>query len=337
MSEYESFNTKLKALCVEHHLLGCAWTVLKNQDIVLDGAFGYANLASKRQVTTTTPFMIASVSKPIAAILVMMLVRENLISLDGTMREYHQSYDALCTRVQANALAHPEHQLLLGDYRCDAYDITLRQHLTHTAQGIPNNRFFYNGFLYGIPARAIRDVTGKSASDYLYERIVAPLELKNTTARVGDGLSWAIDDAIADLYHEGQQVEIASANFNRGFGAGIVTSIADMAQIDKALDSDDLLSSDERAQMWQASQLNDGTLSPYGIGWFVQATRYGELVWHSGWLPQAASALYLKIPEQNLTFMIFANSDGIWWGNQLDEGDVLPSAFAHLFLETFAD
>ena len=38
---------------------------------------------------------------------------------------------------------------LFADYRCAETRITVRHHLTHTAQGAPGESYRYNGFLYG--------------------------------------------------------------------------------------------------------------------------------------------------------------------------------------------
>ena len=58
-------------------------------------------------------------------------------------------------------------------------------------------------------------------------------------------------------------------------------------------------------------------------------------MWHSGWWEKAYSALYLKVPERNVTMILLANSEGLWWDNPLDKAEVEKSLFAQLFLRTF--
>jgi hypothetical protein len=74
---------------------------------------------------------------------------------------------------------------------------------------------------------------------------------------------------------------------------------------------------------------------PYGLGWFVQDYEGQQLVWHSGWWEDAYSALYLKIPSLDLTFIVLANSEGVWWENPLDRAEVHRSPFARAFLAAF--
>ena len=48
-------------------------------------------------------------------------------------------------------------------------------------------------------------------------------------------------------------------------------------------------------------------------------------------------AAYLKVPGKNLTMILLANSEGLWWENPLDKAEVEKSAFAQLFLRAFLD
>jgi len=71
----------------------------------------------------------------------------------------------------------------------------------------------------------------------------------------------------------------------------------------------------------------NGEALPYGLGWYVQEYGGRTLVWHSGWWDDAYSALYLKIPAQELTFILLANGEGVCWNNPLDRAAVQCSEF----------
>jgi hypothetical protein len=57
------------------------------------------------------------------------------------------------------------------------------------------------------------------------------------------------------------------------------------------------------------------------------------VVWHSGWWPQAYSALYLKVPARRATLILLANSEGLRWDNPLHGAEVERSLFTAAFLE----
>ena len=110
----------------------------------------------------------------------------------------------------------------------------------------------------------------------------------------------------------------------------------DLAAFDIALDDGKLISADSRAEMMTPMRSNSGAALDYGLGWYLQDYDGLSLVWHSGWWEDAASSLYLKVPEQNLSLILLANSEGIWWHNPLDEAAVEQSRFAQAFLSAFA-
>ncbi len=58
--------------------------------------------------------------------------------------------------------------------------------------------------------------------------------------------------------------------------------------------------------------------------------------WHSGWDEEAGfSALYLKVPERDLTLVLLANGEGLRVGSPLNEAAVERSPFARAFLDQF--
>jgi hypothetical protein len=80
-----------------------------------------------------------------------------------------------------------------------------------------------------------------------------------------------------------------------------------------------------------------GKLLPYGLGWFVQEHAGVKLIWHYGWAPKAYSSLILKVPEKDVSFILFANSEGASANFHLGRGDVLKSPFAVVFLKVFTN
>ena len=85
-----------------------------------------------------------------------------------------------------------------------------------------------------------------------------------------------------------------------------------------------------------APSASDGRPLPYALGWFVQANRGYDLVWHYGHGLESSS-LIVKIPERRVTFVILANSDGLSrWRSLGDNADVSGSPAAALFLNWYS-
>ncbi len=62
-----------------------------------------------------------------------------------------------------------------------------------------------------------------------------------------------------------------------------------------------------------------------------------ESAWHYRWVPKACSSLILKVPEEEVTLILLANSDGASAPFRLGAGNVLRSPIAAVFLSLFTD
>ena len=108
----------------------------------------------------------------------------------------------------------------------------------------------------------------------------------------------------------------------------------DLARFDIALGSGSIIAQQSLAASWTQA-VAQGRALPTGLGWFVQNFNGEPLVWQFGLIRDGYSALVLKLPARNLTFIALANSDAMTAGYNLNNGDVTASPFATLFLDFF--
>ena len=118
-----------------------------------------------------------------------------------------------------------------------------------------------------------------------------------------------------------------------GAAGGVISTVVDLAKFDVALDAGKLISPASYTAMMTPTRSVTGERLPYGIGWFIQDYKGHRLAWHSGLWEDAYSALYLKVPDEHLTLILLANSEGLRWGNPLDKAEVEKSPFAAAFLK----
>jgi len=76
---------------------------------------------------------------------------------------------------------------------------------------------------------------------------------------------------------------------------------------------------------------NSGQDLPYGLGWFTQQYRGDRLIWHYGYWSPSISSLFFKIPEEGLTLIVLANTDGLSRPFQLGDGNIMTSLVALTF------
>jgi CubicO group peptidase (beta-lactamase class C family) len=123
---------------------------------------------------------------------------------------------------------------------------------------------------------------------------------------------------------------------------GLVATARDLANFEGSLDDgiDNIpISASTLNQMWSPQTFDIGAsqmlTTPTGLGWFVQTTSGQRLVWTFGHIPDAASALILKMPSKRLTLILLANSGGLAAGYNFEQGDVTTSPFVKVFLRLF--
>lgn len=317
---------------------GLSVVIVRDTTVILSRGFGEANVTRHTPVTPETPFNIASVAKPISAVLALQLVERGLLHLDAPMRRY-AGFDEFCTAARGDG------GVFFGDYACTGDQLTLRHVLSMSANGdAPGTRFWYNPPSYSWASRPMAEVTGRAFSELVDSLIFRPAGMRHaarTNRRLPLPPQIAAD--LATPYHVdsvGQLVE-SDPPPPQGDGAagGVIASAMDLARFDIALSTNRLITPASRTSMWSPTRTPDGRALPYGLGWFLGTLHGRRVVWHTGLWDGRYSALYLKVlsevPRERLTFIVLANSESLRWETRLDEAAVERSPFAQAFANVF--
>lgn len=227
-----------------------------NSKIIYKKAIGYANLEDSIPNTCDTKFRIASFTKPFTAMLILQLVEDGELELDGKLTDYLPGF--------------PEEK---------GKDISIHQLLTHTA-GItgewripnlidiekeyysrdrlleciaerdlvysPGKKREYSNFGYALLGLVIEEVSGKSYNALLQEKICKPAGMLNT---LEDITAQPIDKrAIGYTYNYFMGLEPASyldMSFCLGAG-GLLSTVEDLYLFDQALYTNKLLTDESK-------------------------------------------------------------------------------------------
>jgi CubicO group peptidase (beta-lactamase class C family) len=320
----------LEALRREARIPGLSIAVVDHGAVVLAQGLGFADPENRVAATADTPYDIASVTKPLSAVVMLRLVERGIVDLDRPIAEY-SDWQEFCEAFREQP------SIFARDLHCDPPVHTLRHLFSHTAQGSPGERFSYNPVLFSWASRPIMAVTGVPYSDLVRQHVFEPAGMVRSARRhraLGLPEHLAGDLAPPHRLDDSGSVVRSPRPGPQGDGAagGIISTVADLARFDIALDAGVLLSPELRALAMTPSRSSSGEILAYGLGWFLQKYGGSQLVWHSGWWEDAYSALYLKVPDRNVTIILLANSEGLWWDNPLDEARVEDSPFARAFL-----
>jgi len=316
---------KVSSLREALRIPGLSAAVVKDGELIWARGFGTADLGGGIEATAETPYGLASVTKPFAAFLLMKKVETGELDLDAPVGEFG---------------------IDLGN---DA--ITVRHLLSHTSDGIPGSHYQYSGNRYSMLTVVIEQLYGDSFRAVLRREILAPLGMDDTALNYGGcGLATylstlAPDDperafehvyresAVPYLYDDRYDVYPGSIPSYANAAAGLISTVVDLAKFAEAIEFDELVSAETKAEMFTPTVLNSGADGPYGLGWFTE--RYGEteLIWHYGY--GAYSSLLLMVPSEGLTFVVLANSQNLSrpFGLGLEGVSVLTSPLALTFFK----
>lgn len=204
----------LKPSVDRQELAGAVMLVADRSQILDLETVGWADIEAQRPMTEETMFWIASQSKPMAAAALMLLVDEGGVSLDDPVEKYLPEFQSQMVQVESDA----EHQLL----RRPMSRITVRQLLSHSSglpfkSGLeeptldlyplsarvrsyamtplvtsPGTDFLYSNAGINTAARIIEVVTSQPFEAFLDERLLQPLNMRDTTF-------WPSDEQVARL------------------------------------------------------------------------------------------------------------------------------------------
>ncbi len=187
---------RMKSFVDQGAIAGAVTLVARRGHVVSLEAVGYQDLEDKKPMRTDTIFDIRSVTKPITAIGIMILMEEGKLALDDPVEKYLPEFKT--TTGAAENPPHPItiHQLLthtsgLPFYRLpEIEDITIKRNRTladvvvflskQKPEFEPGNQFRYSSGGFAILGRIIEVVSGKPYEQFIKERIFDPLGMKDS-------------------------------------------------------------------------------------------------------------------------------------------------------------
>ena len=288
--------------------------VAEKGKVVYAKGFGMANMEWAIPNQIDTKFRIGSVTKQFTATLILQLVEEGKIKLDGKLGDY------------------------LPDYRKDTGGkITVHQLLNHTSgipsyTGLPNffseisrnpysvadfvkkfasgdlefepgSKFSYNNSGYFLLGAIIEKVTGKSYETVLKERIFEPLGMKNT----GYDHSASVLPKRASGYEKTPDgyVNAAYLDMSLPYAAGsIYSTVEDLYKWDQSLYENKILSAESKKLMFTPG------LSNYGYGFIIADQPIGKsaqktkIIQHSGGINGFNCLLTRAVDKQQTVILL---------------------------------
>ena len=328
MTEAEVQKTKIEKIDAfvteemrRHKLPGLALALVEGDRVIFMKGYGKAD-PTGRLVTPQTPFLLASVSKPLTAAAIMQLVDAGKVELDAPVQRYLPEFQ----------MADP----------VGSAQITIRHLLLHTS-GLPvtacdtrsnaqtlseyvdelqmveidapiGARHSYCSGNYNILGRVIEKVSGQSFGDYMEANVFMPLGMRNSFTSEKEAQAAGMAQGYQFLYGISVPAHYAYNPSQLPSGA-MISSAEDMShflisQLNGGRYGDThLLAADSVASM-QVPGTGRGREGGYGFGWVIAPVGDVPSVWHDG-VNNSYHSLLLMQPQSGQGVVLLMNSFNI--------------------------
>lgn len=293
--------------------------VAKKGKIIYQNAIGWADYLHKDSLQIDYKFELASVSKPMTATAVLMLVEQGKIKLTQTVKDFYPDfpYDGITIKM---LLSHRSGMMnyvyfIDGIWRKERRDqkvgITNQEVMRIIAEKkpapytSPNRKFHYNNSNYMVLAAIVEKVSGKRFSQFMKENIFIPAGMKNTAVYskaeyekipvkvVGHDKTWRY--SVVQNFLDGPVGD-----------KGIYSTVRDLYLFDRALKNGKLLNKALLDSAYTGhNNLMRGHFN-YGYGWRTFVGNNHHVVYHTGWW-HGFRHIYLRDLTADVTIVLLCN------------------------------
>lgn len=282
--------------------------VVKDGKVIKRAGYGLANVELNSPATADTVYKIGSISKPIIAIGIMMLVEEGKLSLDDKVSKYladtPETWKDITIR---NFLSHTSGVVrespAFNPFRVQADDLVIKGAYASPMSFAVGEKYEYCNVGYFSLAEIITRVSGKPWTEFFAERIFKPLNM--TSTRATSAFDIVPNRANGYSYRDGKLSNSEAYIAVRPSGA-FISTVGDLANLEGGISSGKLLKKETLDQMWKPFKLNDGKDSVYGLGWFIGEVNGKRRINHGGSLNGFRSE-YARFPDEKMTFIVLTN------------------------------
>ena len=327
--QIESLSEIMHQAVQQELIAGCSFLVAHKGEIIYRKAFGYADLESKQLFTTDELCMIASVSKPFLATVLMVLVEQGKVKLEDPVEKYLPEFKG--KRVEGS--------------KSPARPMTVRHLLSHTAgfwgnEGItpekmdlirnferslaeavkdiaeydlvyePGTKYQYSGSGYCVAGRVAEVALDQSLEEIAQDALFRPLGLNRTTYLPSKEARKTVPARY--LRQKGKlQKQPSMAEIELRFilpGGSLFTTLDELAvfaqmHLNNGVYNGKRILSEASVTEMRRLQIPKERRRAYGLGWFrgdVSESGLADLVFHGG-----ALGAHLRVDRRREVVCVF--------------------------------
>jgi CubicO group peptidase (beta-lactamase class C family) len=289
--------------------------IAKKGEIIYKNSFGWADYLRRDSLKLTSNFELASVSKPLTATGIMLLVDQGKLKLDQTVTDFFPDFpyqDVTIRQLLTHYSGLPNYIYFTDDKwpdkrkgmsNRDVIDLLIK--FKPARFNAPGNRFLYNNTNYMMLASIIEKVSGQTFTVFMQQNVFQPAGMKNTavlskaeyekipTDVVGHDKIWR--RSVVQNFHDGPVGD-----------KGIYSTIEDLFLFDRALQDGRILSQSTQDSSYIGYGKPINSVFNYGYGWRLYEKGEHVVAYHTGWW-HGFKNLYIRDLKNDITIVLLTN------------------------------
>ena len=261
--EFSFLFEQISNLQKENRIVGAEVLIIRNDTIQLHDVVGWSDREKHQKLKKNSIYRIRSMTKPIVATAILILIDEGKISLDDRVAKYIPAFDNnRSDNITIKQLLSHTSGLMSHDF--EEIGLSKRPYEFETLREVVNEigeigvlrepgSWYYSGSGIAILTELITITSGISAEEFIHRRIFSPLKMRDSYTTFNPGVDWGTNlnptyewnDSINDFSQYWSPSLDPEYKYFRGHG-GVYTTAMDYARF---------------LSMW----LNDGSYNDHQI------------------------------------------------------------------------
>jgi len=317
---FDGLRVGIRRRMAEDQIPSLAVAVARDGEIIWEEGFGWADRENRVRADEHTMYSLASISKPITATGLMVLVERGLIDLDAPANRHlgpaklkacvGNAREATIRRLANHTSGLPLHyQFFYEDetYQRPTMDETIRRYGRLISR--PGETYRYANMGYGILDHIIARASEMDFAQFMRREVFLPLDMTHTSVDIGPRL-----EKYAAVRYTSDQTPLPFYTFDHPGASAVFSSAHDLVRfgmfhLKQRTDDQKAILSEASIDEMQRPTAEISAHSGYGLGW--QIATVGEdlrVVSHSGGMGGVNTLLTL-VPKHKLVIVALVNTN----------------------------
>ncbi len=309
---------------VDKGIPALSWALVDDQQLVCADGVGYQDPRQKTAAGAGTVYRVGSVSKPITALLLMMLVEQGLIDLDAPVQKYLPEFQPKNTSGKQvtlrQMLAHRSglvRESPVGNY-FDATEPTLAQTVASLNKTelvyVPESTTSYSNAALATVGRLLEKMQNEEFAKLIERKLLGPIGMNNSYYGTSPKTTPNLAKAIMWTYH-GKVFDAPTWELGMPSAGSLQSTVVDQAKLlsfifagGKTADGKQLLKPETIESMFKIRYGKPEDKSGFGISFIVSEFEGKRRIGHSGAVYGFATEVS-ALPDDKLGVVVIASKD----------------------------